>query len=191
MAKQNDNTTSDRDLTLAVSDRDHSVGSTNPQVTLVEYGDYQCPYCRQAYYAVKSVQAKLGKELKFVFRNFPLTNSHPLAQFAAEAAEAAAAQGKFWEMHDFLYENQDRLGEELIFEAIQKFGMDETQFLSDLKTHKNKDRIREDFMSGVKSGVNGTPGFFVNGYLYNESWEEDDLLESLRALLHENRWQTP
>ncbi len=115
---------------------------------LVEYGDYQCPYCGAAYPIVKKVQKELGTKLRFVFRNFPITTSHPQAEWAAETAEAAAAQGRFWEMHDFLYENQASLGDHGFFATYEK-------------------KLEQDFMSGVRSGVNGTPTFFIGGARYD------------------------
>jgi len=137
-------------------------------MVLVEYGDYQSPYCGAAYPIVKKIQKELGAKLRFVFRNFPITNAHPYAQWAAETAEAAAAQGKFWEMHDFLYENQVSLGDEaLIMEYEKKLKLDSAKLNSEVAQHVHSARIQEDFMSGVRSGVNGTPTFFINGVRYD------------------------
>jgi protein-disulfide isomerase len=137
-------------------------------MVLVEYGDYQCPYCGAAYPIVKKVQKELGAKLRFVFRNFPITNAHPYAEWAAETAEAASVQGKFWEMHDYLYENQGSLGDEGFFEKYeQKLKLDSAKINRELGQHVYAARIQEDFMSGVRSGVNGTPTFFINGARYD------------------------
>jgi protein-disulfide isomerase len=158
------------ELTLPVSDkRDHAQGSPDAAVTLVEYGDYECPYCGAAYPIVKEVQARLGERLRFVFRNFPITTSHPHAQRAAEAAEAAAAQGRFWEMHDHLYEHQRHLEDADLHAYAEQLGLDVARFDNELATHAHADRVREDFMSGVRSGVNGTPTFYINGARHDSS----------------------
>jgi protein-disulfide isomerase len=171
---------SQSDLTLPIGERDHRQGNANASMTLVEYGDYQCPHCGRAYPIIKSVQKVLGKNLQFVFRNFPLNDAHPMAQFAAESAEAAGSQGKFWEMHDALYENQDELGEELVVRVATELKLDLERFKTDLRERKFKSRVREDFMSGVRSGVNGTPGFFINGSRYDSPWDEESLIAALR-----------
>jgi protein-disulfide isomerase len=148
---------------------------------LLEYGDYQCPFCGAAYPIVKEVQAQLGDRLRFVFRNFPITTSHPRAEQAAEAAEAAGAQGKFWEMHDTLYENQERLGDEDLHGYAEQLGLDVGRFDADLAGHVHAARVREDFMSGVRSGVNGTPTFYVNGIRYDGGYDLESLLATLEA----------
>jgi protein-disulfide isomerase len=162
-----------------VSDADHVQGPDDAAVTLVEYGDYQCLYCGAAYSVIKAVQKRLGKRLRFVFRNFPLNQAHPLAELAAESAEAAGAQGKFWEMHDALYENQDQLGQPLIEALVERLHLDAGKFAAHLEARQFQARVKHDFMGGVKSGVNGTPGFFVNGERYDESWEEGPLSAAL------------
>ena len=167
-------------LTIPVDDgRDHVQGSPSARVTLVEYGDYECPYCGQAYPIVKDVQARMGKGLRFVFRNFPISTSHPHAELAAEAAEAAAAQGRFWEMHDLLYERQRHLTDDDLHAYAQELGLDVARFDEELAGHLYTDRVHEDFMSGVRSGVNGTPTFYINGVRHDDSYEEAVLLESL------------
>jgi protein-disulfide isomerase len=167
-------------LTVPVSDeRDHVQGPADAAVTLVEYGDYECPYCGAAYPIVKEVQARMGERLRFVFRNFPITTSHPHAEQAAEAAEAAATQGRFWEMHDVLYENQRRLGDQDLRAYADQVGVDVERFVKELAEHVHAPRVREDFMSGVRSGVNGTPTFYVNGARHEDSYE----LETLLAVL--------
>jgi protein-disulfide isomerase len=167
-------------LTLPVSeDRDHVQGPAEAAVTLVEYGDYECPYCGAAYPIIKEVQERMGERLRFVFRNFPITTSHPHAEQAAEAAEAAAAQGRFWQMHDLLYENQQRLGDEDLRAYAGQLGLEVEPFDQELAEHVHAPRVREDFMSGVRSGVNGTPTFYINGLRYDDSYELDTLLAAL------------
>jgi protein-disulfide isomerase len=148
-------------------------------VTLVQYGDYECPYCGAAYPIVKDVQKQMGERLRFVFRNFPITTSHPHAEQAAEAAEAAGAQGRFWEMHDHLYENQKHLREEDLHSYAEALGIDVDVFDKELAQHVHADRIHEDFMTGVLSGVNGTPTFFINSVRHDDSYEFETLLQAL------------
>src|SRR5437868_4081731 len=170
----------DAALTLPVSEaRDHVQGPADAAVTLVEYGDYECPYCGAAYPIIKEVQARMGGRLRFVFRNFPIATSHPHAEQAAEVAEAAAAQGRFWEMHDLLYENQKRLRDEDLRGYAEKLELDLDSFDRELVEHVHAARVREDFMSGVRSGVNGTPTFFINGVRHDGSYEVEDLLAAL------------
>ncbi len=155
-------------LTLPVGERDHAEGPADAPVTLVEYGDYQCPYCGAAYPIVKRLQKEFGRELRFVFRNFPITNAHPRAEWAAETAEAANAQGKFWEMHDFLYENQRLFDDEAVFAAYEaKLHLDVARIAREVAAQAYGARLEEDFSSGVRSGVNGTPTFFINGVRYD------------------------
>ncbi len=169
-------------LTMPVGERDHSDGPSNAPMVLVEYGDYQCPYCGAAYPIVKKVQKELGAKLRFVFRNFPITNAHPYAQWAAETAEAAAAQGKFWEMHDYLYENQGSLGDEAFFANYEKrLKLDSAKLNRELAQHVYAARIQEDFMSGVRSGVNGTPTFFINGARYDGYPGFGDMVAALKG----------
>jgi protein-disulfide isomerase len=160
-------------------DRDHIQGSADAAVTLVEYGDYECPYCGAAYPIVKEVQARMGESLRFVFRNFPISTSHPHAEQAAEAAEAAADQGSFWEMHDVLYENQKRLGDEDLRGYAEKLGLDVERFDTELADHAHADRVHEDFLTGVRSGVNGTPTFYINGARHDDSYDAETLLAAL------------
>lgn len=166
-------------LNLPVSERDHAQGPAEAPVTLVEYGDFECPYCGAAYSIVKATQRRLGNRLRFVFRNFPITTSHPHAELAAEAAEAAGAQGKYWELHDALYEHQRNLDMAHLVGYAERLGLDVARFERDLREHRYRDRVREDFMSGVRSGVNGTPTFFINGLRYDGSWEEEPLVDAL------------
>jgi protein-disulfide isomerase len=166
-------------LVLPVSERDHSQGPATAPVTLVEYGDYECPYCGAAYPIVKEVQARLGEQLRFVFRNFPLTQAHPHAAHAAEAAETAAAQGQFWEMHDYLFEHQRALDDDHLLQYAGALGLDTDAFERALAEHRPAERVREDFVSGVRSGVNGTPTFFINGVRHDDSYDLDTLLAAI------------
>jgi protein-disulfide isomerase len=167
-------------LTIPVTeDRDHIQGPTEAAVTLVEYGDYECPYCGAAYPIIKEVQARMGERLRFVFRNFPITTSHPHAEQAAETAEAAATQGKFWQMHDLLYENQRRLRAPDLRDYAERLALDVARFDRELAEHAHAARVREDFMSGVRSGVNGTPTFYINGARHDDSYDLATMLAAL------------
>jgi protein-disulfide isomerase len=168
-------------LTIPVGPRDHVAGPTNAPITLVEYGDFQCPYCRQAYPIVKQVQEQLGERLRFAFRNFPLTRIHQHAQHAAEAAEAAAAQGAFWQMHDRLFERQFALEDDNLVEYATELGLDADRLAGELAAGTYRDRVRDDFMSGVKSGVNGTPTFYINGVRHEGGYDLASLLAGLEA----------
>ncbi len=169
-------------LAIPVNAEDHVQGLESAEVTLVEYGDYECPHCGLAYPIIKAVQKKSGSKLRFVFRNFPLSSMHPFAELAAEVAEVAGAQGKFWEMHDAIYENQDLLGEEMLGELAQKLKLNMNRFNGDINTRKFKDRVKKDFMGGVKSGVNGTPSLFINGERFDGSLDEKTLLKVIRQM---------
>jgi protein-disulfide isomerase len=168
-------------LTVDVGPDDHVRGPAAAPLTLVEYGDYECPYCGAAYPIVKEVERILGDELSSVFRNFPLSEIHPHAFRAAEAAEAAGAQGRFWEMHDLLFENQKRLHRTDLVGYARVLGLDVERVAADLAEHTYEPRVRDDFLSGVRSGVNGTPTFFVNGLRHNGSWDLETLLAALRG----------
>jgi len=166
-------------LVLPVSERDHIRGPASAPVTLVEYGDYQCPYCGVANPIVDEVRRKLGDGLRFVFRNFPLTEMHPHAEHAAEIAEAAATHNKFWEMHDMLYAHQDALDDRHLAAYATLLGVPVPEVKHALAEHAYVDRVREDFMSGVRSGVNGTPTFFINGVCHDDSYERESLLAAI------------
>jgi protein-disulfide isomerase len=168
-------------LALPVSEeRDHIQGPPDAPTTLVEYGDYECPFCGAALRSVKAVQAIMGDSLRFVFRNFPITTAHPHAEQAAEAAEAAGAQAKFWQMHDLLFENQHRLDYGDLHQYAEMLDLDVDRFDLELVSHVYADRVREDFMSGVRSGVNGTPTFFVNGIRHDGSYSTEGLAAALQ-----------
>jgi protein-disulfide isomerase len=161
------------------SERDHSQGPADAPLTLVEFGDYQCPFCGTAYPVVKRLQGALGRRLRFIFRNFPLTEAHPFALVAAEAAEAAALQGKFWEMHDLLFENQAQLEPEILPAWARDVGLDLEKFGTAIRQGEISRRIKEDRRSGIASGVNGTPCFFVNGARFDGPWNYDVLRAAL------------
>jgi protein-disulfide isomerase len=167
-------------LATPVNENDHVLGPADAPVTLVEYGDFQCPYCRAAHFYLKNVLATMGDEMRFVFRHMPLTQVHPMAQLAAEAAEAAGAQGKFWPMHDAIYENQDLLSPALLVRLAQRLGLDMQRFTDDVESHRFVAKIKEDFMSAVRSGAAGTPTFFINGEKYEGSFDDESLIEALR-----------
>jgi protein-disulfide isomerase len=150
-------------LTPDVGERDHVAGPKTAPLTLVEYGDFECPHCGRAYPIVKAIQQKLGKDLRFVFRHFPLTKVHLHAEHAAEAAEAAGAQGAFWQMHDMLFQRQFALDDENLVEYAKELGLDADKLAGALDAGTHRQRVRDDFMSGVRSGVNGTPTFLIIG----------------------------
>ena len=164
---------------IPIEGRDHIQGPTGAPIALVEYGDYQCPYCGAAYPIVKALQERLGKRLSFAFRNFPLSDLHQFAEHAAEAAEAAADQGKFWEMHDLLFENQDALDDKSLGQYASDLGLDSIRLAREVTTESHAERVREDFHSGVRNGVNGTPTFFINGERYDGTCEFEAMLVAL------------
>lgn len=168
-------------LRIPVSEKDHIQGSAEAPITLVEYGDYECPYCGMAFPVLKRLQNRLGDNIRFVFRNFPIIQSHPLAEAAAEAAEFAGGQGRFWEMHDRIYEEQRRLGGPLILELVQELQLPVEAFQEALAQGTYRLRVKEDFMGGVRSGVNATPSFFINGEKF--SGNATELEGAIRALL--------
>ena len=166
-------------LTLPVSQQDHRRGAETAPVTLLEYGDYECPDCGQVYPIVKEIRRRLGDRLLFVFRNFPLTQIHPHAEHAAEAAEAAAAQEKFWEMHDYLFEHQDALDDTHLAQYAIDLNLDLPRFEQDFDDPAIIEHIREDVLSGIQSGVNGTPTFFINGVRHDGSFDLDTMLAAI------------
>jgi len=162
-------------LKVPVNSNDHTQGPSDAPVTLVEYGDYECPHCARAHPVLKLVLRRLGDRLRFVFRNFPLTEIHPHAELAAEAAEAAGTRGRFWEMHDMIYDHQrEGLEAEDLAQYTSVIGLDAITMMQDIASHTYLPRIREDFMGGVRSGVNGTPTFFINGVRFDGDWTDVD-----------------
>jgi NhaA family Na+:H+ antiporter len=166
-----------------VSDQDHVRGPDQAAVTLVEYGDYQCPHCRQVQPIIHELRDRFGHRLRYVYRHFPITTVHPQAQLAAEAAEAAAAQGKFWEMHNLLFEHQEALDLPSLLRSAAELGLDTDRFEQELEEHVYADRVQSDFRSGVRSGANGTPTFFLNGVRYDGPWDLDSLVAQVEKPL--------
>jgi protein-disulfide isomerase len=166
------NTPENQLLTTPLGGSDHVQGDDHARITLLEYGDYQCPYCGQAYPIIKELQRRLGRDLRFAFRNMPLNEIHPQAELAAEGAESADAQGRFWPMHDLIYEHQRELRQGL--DAIVRLGvrleLDVQTLEADLRSHRYQERVKRDFMSGVRSGVAGTPTFFIDGVRFDGDW---------------------
>jgi protein-disulfide isomerase len=175
-------------LVVPVGPDDHVQGPANAPVTLVEYGDYECPFCGEAFVVVQEVQALFGDTLRFVFRNFPLTSVHPHAREAAFAAEAAGMQGAFWPMHDRLYENQDALDVPDLVAHAEALGLDMEAFERDFGSSAVQERVRRDFLGGVRSGVNGTPTFFVNGVRHEGSYRLDELARAIESQMR--AWPT-
>jgi protein-disulfide isomerase len=174
-------------LIVLVNTGDHTQGSNDAPVTLVEYGDYQCPYCGEAFPIVKHLQKEMGGDLRFIFRNFPLTEIHLHALAAACAAEAAALQDRFWEMHDMLFENQHKLRDRDLIALAQKLEINIERFMSDLSSDQVTSKIQDDFSGGIRSGVNGTPTFFINGLRHDGSYEYKNLLAALQAHVQPQR----
>ena len=166
----------DTDLTPPVTARDHAQGPADAPLTLVQYGDYECPYTRRSLPIVAELQRRLGDRLRFIYRNFPLTQIHPHALHAAEAAEAADAQGRFWPMHDELFAHQHALEDAQLRDHARAVGLDTERFAHDMAAHAHLDRIRADVAGGRESGVQGTPTFFVNGVRHEGSYDVDPLL---------------
>jgi protein-disulfide isomerase len=167
-------------LTLPDPERDHISGSPDGSIKLLEYGDYECPFCAEAHAVVKEIQRRLGDDLLFGFRNFPLANIHPHAEHAAEAAEAAGDQGNFWGMHDILFENQSALDDEDLAAYADELNLDAQRLVREVTSSVYAPRIREDFKAGVRGGVNGTPTFFINGERYNGDLNLKYLLNALK-----------
>ena len=170
-------------LKIQVGSEDHVQGNAKAACTLVEYGDYQCSNCGEAHPLVKEIQAHFGKQLRFVFRNFPLTKIHAEAQAAAEVAEFAGSLGKFWEMHNLLLENQKNLGQELYATLAGTLQLSADDLQSALANKTFADRVRADFTGGVRSGVNGTPTFFINGLRYDNPMDYASMVQALEKAL--------
>ncbi len=166
-------------LSIPVSAEDYVSGDLSAACNLVEYGDYQCPSCGQAYPIVKRLQQYFGKRLSFVFRNFPLSQIHRWAEPAAEAAEFAGDHGKFWKMHDLLYENQESLGNALFLKLADTLDLSSAQLQTAVAERTYQARLRTDFAGGVRSGVNGTPTFFINGQRHDGSYDFDSLSDAI------------
>jgi protein-disulfide isomerase len=173
-------------LTDPVSPVDHVLGPEHAPVTVVEYGDFECPSCKQASGTVKLMLARFEEEVRLVFRHFPLEGVHPHALRAAEAAECAGGQGKFWPMHDLLFEHQSHLKQAQLFEYAQQLGLDMPRFTAEMDDEIYLQRVREHQRSGDASGVRGTPTFFVNGNLVDVSYGLHALIDAVAAALRES-----
>jgi protein-disulfide isomerase len=173
-------------LKVPVTQHDHIRGPADAPVTMVEYGDYECPHCGRAHPIVNRVRQYFSQNLAFVFRNFPLNEIHPHAEAAAETAEFAGAHGRFWEMHDSIYEYQDRLGLPLLFGLAQALDLPEAELREALATGRYAPKVRADFLGGVRSGVNGTPTFFINGERHEATYSFEDLVAAVAARLPAN-----
>jgi protein-disulfide isomerase len=172
-------------LRTPVNGNDHIFGNEKASLEMLEYGDYECPHCGRAHPIVKDIIRQLGDKLKFVFRNFPLSNIHPHAVSAAVATEAAALQGRFWEMHDVIFENQKTLEVEHLFLFAHQIGLDLERFKNDIQDPALTDKVEKDFYGGLRSGVNRTPTFYINGQKYDGDWSGNHLLEYLKSVLAE------
>ncbi|MBL7780100.1 MAG: DsbA family protein [Saprospiraceae bacterium] len=170
-----------------VSTLDHCFGNPEAAIELVEYGDFQCPYCGRAFPIVKRIQEIFGNDLKFIFRNFPLSKIHPEAKSAAVATEAAGLQGQYWEMHHLIFENQRRLFKNALMEYAGRLNLHTGQFEADLHNPGLIEKVESDFESGLRSGVNATPTFFINGEKYTGAWEGPDLENFLQQELAKSK----
>ena len=170
-------------LVNPVGPDDHVRGSADAKLTVVEYGDYQCPYCAQAYSIIEKLSTTFASSLRLVFRNLPLADVHPHAERAAEFAEAVGLQDKFWPMHDRLYENQRSLGEDALRSYAKDVGADLTKVEEALEGGAPRARVEADLEGAIRSGANGTPTFFVNGLRYDGSWFYDEFAEYLQSTL--------
>jgi protein-disulfide isomerase len=171
-----------QDLSVPVSDRDHSLGPPQAPVTLVEYGDFECPHCAAAYPVIRGLLESLGSRVRFVWRHYPITVSHDHAQKAAEASEAAANQGKFWEMHDLLFQNQDALDGESLIGYARSLNLDVERFRRELADNVHTERVYEDLVSGQNSGVHWTPTFFLNGARHGSARDLDGLVQLVTTM---------
>ena len=170
-------------LTVPVGPADHLLGPAHAAVQVVEYGDFECPHCRQAVAAVKMLLKHFEGKVSFVFRHYPLEGVHPHAELAAEAAECAGEQGKFWEMHDLLFDNQARLRKSQLRGYAERLGLDMVRFDAELDDHVYLQRVREHLKNGTESGVRSTPGFFVGGRIQDVSFGLDALFKAVEAQL--------
>ena len=170
-------------LGLEIGPRDHVQGPDDAPITLLEYGDFQCPHCGAAHSIVKALQEQFNSSVRFAYRHFPLIEIHPYAEPAAEAAEAAGAQGKFWEMHDTLFEHQGALTPDYLVFYAKQLGLDLVRFTTELARHVHAERIREDLLGGMRAGVHGTPTFFINGTRHEGSYDYDTMVKAIQAQL--------
>ncbi|MBD2534211.1 DsbA family protein [Nostoc flagelliforme FACHB-838] len=170
-------------LLVPISEQDHIQGLVSASVTLVQYGDYQCPTCSETHQLIKAIQQQVN-DLCFVFRHFPQPQIHPSAQRAAEAAQAAASQGQFWQMHDILFTHQQALGNGDLVEYANNLGLDIPQFLQDISSQVHIARINQDIESGLHSGVTAAPALFINGIRYTSHWNIKQLMAAIVTARH-------
>ena len=166
-----------------VNKNDHAEGAPDAPLTLTEYGDFECPHCGAAYPVVKKLQKHFGSQLRLVYRHFPLSNAHPHAFAAAIAAEAAGRQDQFWPMHDVIFENQQQLSDWAFHAFAKTLGLDAHRFTDDMQDAALADKVETDFESGVRSGVNGTPGFFLGRSRYNGGYDYASLRQAIEEQL--------
>ncbi len=176
-------------LTPPVNKQDHIKGVRNAAIQLVEYGDYQCPHCAAAHPIVNAIERLFNGRMAFVYRHFPLAEAHPWAEAAAIAAEAADRQGKFWLMHNMLFQYQQQLSPRALLVFAEELELNIKSFKADISDPALAEKVESHFESGVRSGVNGTPSFFINGYKYNGSYDFDSLSAAIGAMLTENHLQ--
>lgn len=170
-------------MSMTVTSNDHIKGTENAKITLIEYADFECPFCARAYQSLASLLPKYGKDVRLVYRHFPLTDMHPDAQPAAEASEAAHAEGKFWEMHDAIFEGQDDLSDEAIIAMAEDIGLDSATFQDAWQSGKFAQRVESDAATGSQAGVHRTPTFFINGVQFEGDSDEASLDAALAAAL--------
>ena len=173
----------DNHLTMPITSADHVLGPNNAPLTLVEYGDYECPYCSEAFDVVLALQRSLAGKLRFVYRNFPLVHEHPHAELAAEVAEAVGDLGEFWDMHDLLFENHNALEFDDLLRYVDETGVDRDRVAAIIATGQPRERVHDDVAGAIRSGVSGTPTFFVNGKQYEGSWKLAPFEKYLTMLL--------
>lgn len=168
---------------VKINSSDHVQGSLSAPIVLVEYADYQCPYCAQAYPIIQQLQKKFGDKMVFVFRNYPIQELHPYALHAAIAAETANLQGKFWEMHDIIFQNQRKLDDDSLMKYAKEIGLDLEKFKNDFGSKTTVSKVKEDMESGNELGVQGTPAFYVNGKFFTGNWTSIEFVDYLDSLI--------
>ena len=169
------------ELRFPINEHDHVIGPADAPVTLVEYGDYQCPHCQAAWPQVELVLRHFGRNLRYAYRHFPISTLHPMAKPAAECAEFAGAHGLFWEMHSAIFANGHQLSGPTLAALVSRLGLDVAELQDALDRGIYAAKVDSDFLSGVRSGVNGTPTFFINGVRFDDSWDPDTLTKTLKA----------
>ncbi|GAA2330101.1 DsbA family protein [Dactylosporangium salmoneum] len=166
-------------LAVPVGPDDHTIGPPDAPVSLVEYADFQCPYCAMAHPILQDLLRLRREFIRFTYRHFPLTNVHPYGDLAAEVAEAAAARDAFWPMHDWLFDNQRGINPRQLMVGVERLGLPSTEIGDEVGAHLYLDRVRRDLVGGVRSGVGGTPTFFLNGLRHDGGYALDELLEAV------------